>query len=62
VQRVQEIEMSNARLGSDATEGAATHVINLLKEALAIIDGWNLPNLGARLQEVIEAVEQAMPL
>jgi hypothetical protein len=54
--------MSNALLGSDATEGAATHVINLLKEALAIIDGWNLPNLGARLQEVIEAVEQAMPL
>jgi hypothetical protein len=51
--------MSNARLGSDPAAQGAQHAVQLLKEAQAIVDGWNLPHIGARLQEVIEAIEDA---
>jgi hypothetical protein len=53
--------MSNARFGSNpAAYGAASHVLLLLKEAQTIVDGWNVPHIGARLQEVIEAIEEAV--
>jgi hypothetical protein len=51
--------MSNARFGSSGAQGAATHAIRLLREAQTIVDGWNMPHIGARLQEVIEAIEEA---
>jgi hypothetical protein len=39
--------MSNARLGSDPAAQGAQHAVQLLKEAQAIVDGWNLPHIGA---------------
>ena len=51
--------MSNAQFGGSGGQDAARHVIRLLKEAQAIIDEQNLPHVGARLQEVIEAIEEA---
>jgi hypothetical protein len=58
--RLLEDAMSNARLGSSAAaNSAAMQVIRLLKDAQAIVDGWNVPHIGARLQEVIDAIEDA---
>ena len=52
--------MSNARFGSNpAAYAAARQVLQLLRDAQAIVDGWNVPHIGARLQDVIEAIEEA---
>jgi hypothetical protein len=52
--------MSNARSDkAPAVLAAAEQVLRLLKDAQAIVDRWGLPHIGARLQEVIEAVEDA---
>jgi hypothetical protein len=52
--------MSNARLGlNPESSSAAQRALQLLKDAQAIVDGWNVPHIGARLQEVIEAIEEA---
>ena len=48
-----------AQDGSGAPEGVE-HILELLSDALAGIDALNLPSeIGARLQEVITAVEES---
>lgn len=52
--------MSNgpqSRLSSATTN--VSRAIKLLKEALAIIDNLNHPDIGARLQDVIESLGEA---
>jgi hypothetical protein len=51
--------MSKARLGSnDTPHDHIGRAIDLLNQAQAIVDTLDQPHLGARLQEVIDEVEQ----
>ena len=53
--------MSNARLGMEA-KAVVDHACRLLREAQVYVDRLNVPHIGARLQEVIDQVEElALP-
>lgn len=49
--------MSNARLELEA-KAIVEHACRLLREAQVYVDRLNVPHIGARLQEVIEQVEE----
>jgi hypothetical protein len=49
--------MSKARFGiEDVNHEGASRALKLLQEAQAIVDTLGRPHLGARLQEVIDAL------
>ncbi|MES2137425.1 MAG: hypothetical protein V4502_10260 [Pseudomonadota bacterium] len=51
--------MSKARFDMDAATAATIpHALNLLNEALTIVDTLPRPEIGARLQHVIDSVEE----
>jgi hypothetical protein len=51
--------MSKGRIDSRVTAPDAQRAIMLLGDALAIVDTLDKPELGARVQEVIEALQRA---
>jgi len=50
--------MPNGPQGRVASPSDVSRAIVLLKEALAIIDGLGHPDIGARLQDVIESLDE----
>jgi len=54
--------LANPDAAGPRQDRTADHVLLLLREALQIIDDWDdCPDIGARLQHVIDCVEERSP-
>lgn len=53
--------MSKARFDTDAAAAEIGRAVNLLNEALVIVDTMDRPEIGARLQHVIDSVMELRP-